>query len=157
MLQSKDLPSAQQITKQIQKISLTGSGIEKSSDKFYPICENKRPGTKGVKRNIEVNYIKLNIDALISTAYHYDIEISPDKIKRLFQDVFAKFMEMNFPNVSMAFDGRKNAFAPIDLKLNAPVQSEVVVTDPENGKEKAFMVTMQEAQDSAINLSILKQ
>lgn len=128
----------------------------KPSAALYPICPNKGVSTRGRKKTIEVNYLKLNIARLVATAYHYDIAITPDKPKRLFQKVFTKFRQTNFPNVHMAFDGQKNAYSPAVLNFCVPIQSETKVTDPEDGREKTFMVQIQEVRGSAIDLSALR-
>lgn len=110
----------------------------------------KGKGTKGRSLgNIETNYVKLNIGKMNQYAYHYDVTIEPDRPKKLLMKVFLKFVEINFPKATIAFDGTKNAYAAAKL-LIGDIQRETKIIHPETGAERTFTVSIQEAHDSRI-------
>lgn len=63
-----------------------------------------------------------------STAYHYDVEITPDHPKKFFRTAFNQFAFQYFKNYAIAFDGRKSCYTVDLLPLPAGgVQQEVKV------------------------------
>lgn len=110
----------------------------------------KGAGTRGRKLGqIETNYLQLFFNKMVENAYHYDIQIEPDRPKKLLPMVFLRFVEINLPNVSIAFDGKKNAYAAAPIKIKE-FQREIEIIHPETGAARKFMVSIQEANDSRI-------
>lgn len=123
----------------------------------WEICPSKGPGRAGRKVRIETNYLALNVDKIKAVAYHYDIQIEPDKPKRLMRAVFSEFRRRNFGNTAVAFDGQKNAYAPVKLPLDKKLIREISVVDEETGQTRVYMVAIQEVRGSAIDLSCLQK
>lgn len=156
--QQKQQQKQQQPAQQQQQQPHQASKTPMPSAAKYPICPNKGAGKNCEKRVIiETNYLKLNIEKMVPTAYHYDISIEPDKPKRLLQKAFGAFRKKNFPTVFMAFDGQKNAYAPQVLDFSTEIQRETKIIDPETGLERTFMVAIQETRGSEIDLSSLRR
>ena len=128
---------------------LKKKGIEKLDVKY------KGAGTKGRKLGeIETNYLRLVMKNLVDNAYHYDVKIEPDKPKKLLTTVFLKFVELNFPKASIAFDGVNNAYASQPLKIDN-LEREVTILHPETGRERKYMCAIQAANDSEIPIKRL--
>lgn len=112
--------------------------------------EYKGAGRSGRKLGqIETNYLQLVINKMAENAYHYDVAIEPDRPKKLLPMVFLRFAEINLPNVSIAFDGKKNAYAAAPIKIKE-FQREIEIIHPETGAARKFIVSIQEAKDSRI-------
>lgn len=133
------------------------TSIPCSTGKKWKICEKKDSGTAGRPVRINANYLELFVNQIKECAYHYDIGIEPDKPKRLLKAVFKEFLRINFPNTAIAFDGQKNAYAPIVLDLTKAIQREIQINDGETGQERKYIVAIKEVRDSQINLSCLKR
>lgn len=119
------------------------------------ICDYKGPGKSGRKvGKIETNYLKLDISKLIKTAYHYDVTIDPDTPKKNLPAVFTQYCAENFPKIHIAFDGRKNAYAPTKLKLTS-LQEEVTFLDA-IGNNRTYRIKIQETNDEVISLESLR-
>lgn len=141
-----------------------GSGERESRPMFslniptaaaMPLAPPKGPGKKGRPVKIDVNYLLLNIQKLISTCYHYDINIEPNMPKRFMPFVFEEFRRKNFPQTFLAFDGQKNAISPVVLKTEN-VERQIVIPDPDNATPRTYMVAIKQVKDSsAIDLKVL--
>lgn len=123
------------------------------------ICEYKGPGGKGKKVDgLEANYLKLDISKLVQVAYHYDVTIAPEVPKKKLPLAFTAFCRKNFGNTQIAFDGRKNAYAPCRLDLEKrEIVNAVEIVDAETGNTRKYTVHIQEANDSAISMGWLKK
>lgn len=120
-----------------------------------PLAPAKGPGKKGRPVTIDVNYLLLNLQKLVSTCYHYDINIEPNMPKRFMPLVFEEFRRKNFPQTFIAFDGQKNAISPVILKIEN-VERQVVIPDPDNATPRTYMVAIKQVKDtSAIDLKVL--
>lgn len=71
--------------------------------------------------------------------------------------MFSEFRRLNYPEIAIAFDGQKNAYAPEVLNLQRPITREIKIVDGETSQTRTFMVAIQEVRDSAIDLSCLKK
>lgn len=126
---------------------------------FDMICDYKGPGSKGKRvENIEANYLKLDTSMLINEAFHYIVTIQSDVPKEKLLDVFGQFRRQNFPNIHIAFDGKRNAYAPMRLNL-ANLEHSVVFFDPDQEAEDAaiYAVDIIEADEAPISLRWLKE
>lgn len=104
---------------------------------------------------IDVNYLLLNLQKLVATCYHYDINIEPNMPKRFMPFVFEEFRRKNFPQTFLAFDGQKNAISPVVLKIDN-VERQVIIPDPDNATPRTYMVAIKQVKDtSAIDLKVL--
>lgn len=121
-----------------------------------PIIVRKSVGTIGRKITIETNYLKIVLDKLAPKAYHYDFEADPDKPNRMMQSVFNEFRKQHFPNIPMAFDGKKNVYCAQRLKIAHKLEAEVTVNDDYNSRGKTFKVTFKETNDVEIDLTSLR-
>lgn len=121
------------------------------------LCPYKGPGSRGMrfKSLLETNYLKLKIDNMKKAAYHYDVQIEPDKPKKHMSKIFQQFCENNFPSVGIAFDGARNAYAPLVLKLDN-IERQVNFTHPETGGIRTYLVSIKETDDMVIPLDSLK-
>lgn len=108
----------------------------------------KGAGTCGRKIQLDTNYLELNIDKLVPSIYHYDVNIEPNMPKRFMPLVFEKFRRANFPTTFIAFDGQKNAYAPKMLNLNDIKERKVMHQDEESAAPRAYMVGMKEVKTS---------
>lgn len=131
--------------------------VSRPATMHWQICSKKGAGRAGRPVRIETNYLALSVDNIKSTAHHYDISIEPDKPKRLLKAVFSEFRRLNYPEIAIAFDGQKNAYAPEVLNLQRPITREIKIVDGETSQTRTFMVAIQEVRDSAIDLSCLKK
>lgn len=120
------------------------------------ITPNKGSGTRGRKVLVDVNFLPLYFDKLLSTVYQYDVTIEPNLPKRLLPKIFEEYRKTNFKDCFIAFDGQKIAVSPKMLRLDQKIERQTNVLD-ENGKERTYMVTMKEANNSKIDFSSLKK
>lgn len=122
-----------------------GFGSPVSTAATIPLAAAKPPGTKGRVVKIDTNYLKLHIEKLVTTAYHYDVSIEPNMPKRFMPFVFEEFRKKNFAKIFIAFDGQKNAISPQLLKLDsANIERQVTIEDPDNAKPRVYTVAIKE-------------
>ncbi|KAG4066948.1 hypothetical protein HA402_007696 [Bradysia odoriphaga] len=121
------------------------------------LCPYKGPGTRGTKFKslLETNYLKLNIGKMKDVAYHYDVTIEPDKPKKNMSKIFQQFCTNNFPGTGIAFDGARNAYSPIVLRLEK-IEREVDFINPETGGVRKYLVNIKETESMEIALSPLR-
>lgn len=119
-------------------------------------CKPKGPGKRGTKFKslLETNYLKLFIDKMVKTVFHYDVKIVPDRPRKYLPKIFEQFCRNNF-NVGIAFDGSRNAYAPIELSL-ANVQQEVNFVHPDTNKLSVYTIDIQPTADMRIPMDALK-
>lgn len=122
------------------------------------LCPFKGIGTAGRKVEIEVNYLKILMDNMPNKAYHYDVQIDPDKPKKNMIHVFQQFCikNKNFGGVFVAYDGVHSAYSPRRLDLNAITQNEVDFLNSETGGIRKYTVKIKETDDAEIPLDALK-
>ncbi|XP_037047779.1 protein argonaute-2 isoform X2 [Bradysia coprophila] len=120
---------------------------------LIPLTPYKGCGTRGQKVNVDVNFLPLLIDKLLSTVYQYDVTIEPNLPKRMLPYIFETFRKNNFPNIFVAFDGQKIAVSPKILPTSTKRETKVV---DENGRDRVYMVAIKEANDSKIDFQSLK-
>ncbi|XP_035892676.1 protein argonaute-2 isoform X2 [Anopheles stephensi] len=108
-------------------------------------------GTRGKKVIVEANFFRLLLDKLKGVAYHYDVAIEPDRPKKFLRGVFAQFCRENYPNVPLAYDGQKSAYATRQL---TDKKAKVMYQPDDGGKAKEYSVQMKEA--AQLDLGILK-
>lgn len=144
--------------------STSSGGIEKQQKQAPIVVESQKSiedanklkvaykgaGTKGRSLGpLETNYLKLIIDKMTEYAYHYDVKIEPDRPKKLLMMVFLQFVEINFPNASIAFDDANSAYASEKLMIG-DIQRKIQIIHPETGAARTFIVSIQEANNSQI-------
>lgn len=122
---------------------------------LIPLTPNKGSGTIGRKISVDVNFLPLLIDRLLSKVYQYDVTIEPNLPKRMLPRIFERYRQNNFKNIFVAFDGQKIAVSPQILPITDKIQQQTKVID-ENGRERVYMVAMKEARDSRIDFQSLK-
>lgn len=113
-----------------------------------------RPGAHGKRGKItkfEVNYIPLLLDKMVSTAYHYDVDIQPMASRKWQRAAFKRFEIEALAGQPIAFDGNKNAYTAKKLNLEH-YKKEVVAR--EDNRDRKFTVTMKEA--AVVDLQCLK-
>lgn len=114
-------------------------------------------GTRGQKCKLEVNYLKIAVNSLISKAFHYDVEFVPDVPKKMLPKALEAFMKKFFGSTFYAFDGRKNFYtnqllAVKGVTLDGSYEQEVEALLGD--RKKTFKVKVQYATE--IDLSVLK-
>ncbi|XP_037046508.1 protein argonaute-2-like [Bradysia coprophila] len=121
------------------------------------LCPYKGSGTRGTKFKslLETNYLKLNIDKMKDSAYHYDVTIEPDKPKKNMPKIFQQFCTNNFPGTGIAFDGARNAYSPIVLSLEK-IEREVDFIHPETGGVRKYLVNIKETENMEVALNPLR-
>lgn len=114
-------------------------------------------GTRGIKCNLEVNYLQILVDKLIPKAFHYDVEFIPDIPKKMLSKALDKFMSTYFKGVHFAFDGRKNFYTNQLLKVKGVIldgsfeqEVEAVLGD----RTKMFKVKVKFATE--VDMSVLR-
>lgn len=123
---------------------------------LIPIAPNKGRGTLGQKVMLDVNFLPLIMDNLISTVYQYDVTIEPNLPKRYLPMIFERYRCNNYPDTQIAFDGQKIAVSPIILPINEHIQEKTMIVD-ENGKDRMYLVKVKQARGSSIDFESLKQ
>ena len=113
-------------------------------------------GTRGKPCKLLANYLKISVDKLIKTAYHYDVVFNPDGPKKMLPKALKKFMTIHFKNVFYAFDGRKSFYtnkllAVNDVTLDGEYEQEVEAVFDDRFKN--CKVKVQYATD--VELSVL--
>lgn len=120
------------------------------------MCAPKGPGTLGMRmKPIETNYLKLNLKSMLKTAYHYDVKFEPEGPKKAYPKVFELFIKENFPNVSVAFDGRCNAYSAKKLDLKLVRAHKVAYFNKYTNHTREYTVQLMEAKNSEISLDLL--
>jgi hypothetical protein len=115
-----------------------------------------QPGTRGIAINVEVNYLKLALEKLVNTAYHYDATFDPDKPRKFMQPAIDAFQRKNFPKNGFAFDGRKNVYTSTLLTMKAQEFSDsVTIVCPDTNREKTYKITIKKVNE--IDLTPLKK
>lgn len=112
-------------------------------------------GTQGRKIPIETNHLPLVLDNLqkIKSAVHYDVEIDPDRPKKMLRSVVEKFRKIHFKDRYPAFDGVKNLYSATKLPIPNDIISNEVEVEEDDGRMKKFTVTIKFA--NYIDLSII--
>lgn len=108
-------------------------------------------GSRGKPIKMEVNYIPLLLDKMVSTAYHYDVDIQPMASRKWQRAAFKQFEVEALAGQPIAFDGNKNAYTAKKMKLDH-YKKEVVVR--EDNRDRKFTITMKEA--AVVDLQCLK-
>lgn len=101
---------------------------------------------------VETNHFPLDITKMISTAYFYDITITPTKSKKVLRNVWNVFREKFIKDIHAAYDDSKIVFSPKDIpddKLKGKV-----VLDSDGGKPVEYKVDLKKAK--VVNLNSLK-
>lgn len=149
------VPQAQ--AQSMSKQSLTAVENSPTTSMPYLLCPYKGAGTRGTpfKSLIETNYLKLLINKMKDCAYHYDVVIVPDKPKKHMSKIFQQFCMNNWPDIGIAFDGSRNAYAPMVLSLEE-IEIEVDFVHPETGGVRRYVVNIKETDDMKIPLNSLR-
>lgn len=109
-------------------------------------------GRRGKVTKLEVNYIPLMLEKMVSTAYHYDVDIQPMASRKWQRAAFKRFEVEALAGQPIAFDGNKNAYTAKKLKLDH-YKKEVVAR--EDNRDRKFTITMKEA--AVVDLQCLKK
>lgn len=161
--QQRDQSQASQASQVSSASSQKSSASKKPPSPSVPtnmphmICEYKGTGTRGKKFTfpLETNYLKLIINKMKDVAYHYDVQIEPDKPKKHLTKVFQTFCQNNFNNIGIAFDGAHSAYAPKKLNLDKVVR-EVQFINPQTGGARTYLVAIKPTDTLEVNLGSLK-
>ncbi len=150
-------PKSSKVSIQQQNIAQPTPAQDTTTNMPHLLCPYKGPGTRGLKFKslLETNYLKLMINNMKDFAYHYDVVIEPDKPKKHMTKVFQQFCRNNFPSIGIAFDGSRNAYAPMRLSLDN-VEREVDFTHPDTNNVRKYLVNIKETDDMEIPLKSLK-
>lgn len=103
----------------------------------------------------EITYEELNysfsfyIPHMVESVYQYNVKIEPRKSPCLRRIIFSEFVSNNFPYFHIAFDGVQTAYAPQRLETGN-LQCKTKIIHPESKKEREFIVTITEENDSEI-------
>lgn len=120
------------------------------------MCAPKGPGTLGRRmKPLETNYLRLNIKAMLKTAWHYDVKFEPEGPKKAYPKVFELFVRANFTKVAIAFDGRCNAYSSNRLDLKTLKAQKVAYFNPYTNHTRDYTVSLMEAKNSEISLNLL--
>lgn len=123
--------------------------------KLLSIVPYKGHGTSGRKLpDIETNYLRINMKGQ-AKAYHYDVRIEPERPKKLLTRVFLRFVAINFPRETIAFDGMNSAYSARVLDIPENIQREVTIIHPETHAERRYTVAIKPANDSEIPIGQL--
>lgn len=90
--------------------------------------------------------------------FHYDINFTPDKPKKMLRPAFRIFIATHFPAFvdKVAHDGEKSFYAMTRLMNEGdPFTGTVVVPSPDGGKDKGFSIKVKEA--AAVDMRSIKQ
>nr|XP_022913773.1 protein argonaute-2-like isoform X1 [Onthophagus taurus] len=101
------------------------------------------------KINVLTNHFPLNLGK-VTRAIHYDVDITPDRPKKLFREVMAAFRAAYYPQRYPAFDGSKNLYSAKELCSN---ELSGTVTIREDDRDREYKVTIKPV--AYIDLSIL--
>lgn len=107
-----------------------GAGAEpKGQAQFHQVAKKSSGGiprgTLGEPGKVEVNYLRMEMSKMPSTAFHYDVEVTPDRAKFM-RAVIDRFNEQFFKDFPMAFDGRKSIYTVSKLPITN-IEKEVEV------------------------------
>lgn len=120
----------------------------------FQLSPTKKPaGTAGQKTTLEVNYFPLNVDGIISSAFHYDLTFEPPGPKKFLGKALEVFRLKHFRNETFAFDGRKNVYTT--RKLNKDVVEDTVGINVENDT-KNYKIKIQ-FTNAVVDLELLKK
>uniref|UniRef100_A0A1A9VF83 Uncharacterized protein n=1 Tax=Glossina austeni TaxID=7395 RepID=A0A1A9VF83_GLOAU len=148
-------PQQQQQQQQQQR---QGSGFpagEESVPAYKDVsCAGVQRGTLGKQGICEVNYLKMNIDKMSDTAYHYDVTITPDRPKKFLRPVFDQCQRQYFKDYVMAFDGSKSCYSIKRLPKKS-FDYEVEVPDS-GGRTKSFKIQIKETDIPEVDLASLR-
>uniref|UniRef100_A0A905ATI6 Uncharacterized protein n=1 Tax=Glossina morsitans morsitans TaxID=37546 RepID=A0A905ATI6_GLOMM len=145
--------------RQIQQQQYQGSGFaagEVESPPPYNVvsCAGVQRGTLGRQGTCEVNYLRMNIDKMSDTAYHYDVTITPDRPKKFLRPAFDQCQRQYFSEYVMAFDGSKSCYSVIRLP-DKSYECEVEVMDS-GGRQKSFKIQIKETDIPEVELASLR-
>uniref|UniRef100_A0A1A9Z3D6 Uncharacterized protein n=1 Tax=Glossina pallidipes TaxID=7398 RepID=A0A1A9Z3D6_GLOPL len=150
--QQQQRPPQQQ--QQQQRPGFPAGDVE-SAPAFNTVsCAGVQRGTLGKKGICEVNYLRMNIDKMSDTAYHYDVTITPDRPKKFLRPVFDQCQRQYFSDYVMAFDGSKSCYSVKRLPQKS-FDYEVEVPDS-GGRTKSFKIQIKETDIPEVDLASLR-
>uniref|UniRef100_A0A1A9UIJ2 PAZ domain-containing protein n=1 Tax=Glossina austeni TaxID=7395 RepID=A0A1A9UIJ2_GLOAU len=150
-------PPQQQRQQQRQQQQYQGSGFaaEETAPAYNVVsCAGVQRGTLGRQGTCEVNYLRMNIDKMSDTAYHYDVTITPDRPKKFLRPAFDQCQRQYFSEYVMAFDGSKSCYSVIRLP-DKSYDYEVEVMDS-GDRQKSFQVQIKETDIPEVELASLR-
>ncbi|XP_030374634.1 protein argonaute-2 [Scaptodrosophila lebanonensis] len=133
-----------------QLIRQEAGAIVKSLPNTGPI----KRGTIGRPGQVEANYLNIDMAKMPSTAYHYDVKITPERPKKFYRAAFEKFRVQYLGGLVAAFDGRSSCYS-VDKLSVLNVGKEVEVMDP-NGRGIHYTIEIKETDNFEIDLSSLR-
>ncbi|XP_037901335.1 protein argonaute-2-like isoform X3 [Glossina fuscipes] len=135
-----------------------GSGFPAGGESVPPYkdvsCAGVQRGSLGKQGVCEVNYLRMNIDKMSDTAYHYDVTITPDRPKKFLRPVFDQCQRQYFKDYVMAYDGSKSCYSIKRLPKKS-FDYEVEVPDS-GGRTKSFTIQIKETDIPEIDLASLR-
>lgn len=117
-------------------------------------CAGVVRGTLGRPGAVEVNYLKLGLDKMPNTVYHYDVTITPDRPKKFLRPAFDQLKREKMGNIEAAFDGNKSCYT--NIRLPGPIEHTVEVPDS-GSRMKPFKVEIKETMDCEVDMSSLRK
>lgn len=113
-------------------------------------------GSRGKPCKLEVNYLKIGASGLLKTAYHYDVEFTPDVPKKMLPIALNTFMREHFAQYQFAFDGRRNFYTNCLLEVNGTVVQDhkKTVKAVMGDRSREFEVKIQFATE--VDMSVLR-
>lgn len=110
-------------------------------------------GTLGPSDIIEINYVRLNLEKMVRSVYHYDVTITPDRPKKHMRIAFDQFQREFCPSIQMAYDGVKSCYTAQKIPLDC--MSETVIID-DNGRTRELKVVIKETEGLVVDMNALK-
>ncbi|KAL9901444.1 LOW QUALITY PROTEIN: protein argonaute-2-like [Glossina fuscipes fuscipes] len=145
---------AQQRPPQQQGSGFPAGGVESVPPYKDVSCAGVQRGSLGKQGVCEVNYLRMNIDKMSDTAYHYDVTITPDRPKKFLRPVFDQCQRQYFKDYVMAYDGSKSCYSIKRLPKKS-FDYEVEVPDS-GGRTKSFTIQIKETDIPEIDLASLR-
>ncbi|XP_037901334.1 protein argonaute-2-like isoform X2 [Glossina fuscipes] len=145
---------AQQRPRQQQGSGFPAGGVESVPPYKDVSCAGVQRGSLGKQGVCEVNYLRMNIDKMSDTAYHYDVTITPDRPKKFLRPVFDQCQRQYFKDYVMAYDGSKSCYSIKRLPKKS-FDYEVEVPDS-GGRTKSFTIQIKETDIPEIDLASLR-
>lgn len=110
-------------------------------------------GTKGSKVQVEVNYFPMNVDKLITEAFHYHATFVPPGPKKLTKLALELIKQKHFKKIAYGFDGATIVFT--NKKLEKDLVDEEVDVNPDGSRVVKFKVSLKLA--GVVDLEVMKE
>lgn len=110
-------------------------------------------GTAGKPVKVEVNYYPMNVDKVISEAFHYCAKFTPPGPKKLTKLALELVKQKRFNKIAYGFDGAATIYT--NKKLESDIVDEEVDVNPDGTRIVKFKVSITFA--ATVDLEIMKE